>query len=239
MRNFLALKDLHNRGVTKLIENSRSVCENNLELITMNELIDILKTLEGTIMGQIDRFFDQQLLFATANITGKDVDTTENCLVSDNFNDETSGKYVDGMLHKRHESTSEKSSDSHKMNDRDPKDLHQEFKNLNASEVDLQKLRTYNQVKYNKAHQKGSVESEDKRGRRIGKETTRLLEEWLSLNNQDPYPSYEEKSLLCSKTGLSYKQVTNWFIHRRSKLVEPNKSKQNRYGLAGKIINRK
>ena len=45
-----------------------------------------------------------------------------------------------------------------------------------------------------------------------------MLEEWFGKNKKDPYPSFDEKMLLCGMTGLSFKQITNWFINRRSKL---------------------
>jgi hypothetical protein len=85
----------------------------------------------------------------------------------------------------------------------------------------------------------GRANAGERRGKRIGRESTRLLEEWLAINNQDPYPSYEEKVLLCTKTGLTYKQVTNWFIHRRSKLSDSNKPKNYRYGLTARLLSLK
>lgn len=52
---------------------------------------------------------------------------------------------------------------------------------------------------------------------RISKPSKFILEEWIKLNIEDPYPSHEQKLLLCNKTGVSYKQISNWFINRRSK----------------------
>ena len=67
VKNFLAIKDLHHQGITSLIQASRNMCERNVELITMNELIEVLKVLENNILEHIERFFQQQLLFANFN----------------------------------------------------------------------------------------------------------------------------------------------------------------------------
>lgn len=58
------------------------------------------------------------------------------------------------------------------------------------------------------------------RGKRIDRRSIKVLEDWLRRNQADPYPSFEEKKLLCINTGLKFKQVTNWFINRRSKIKE-------------------
>jgi hypothetical protein len=47
------------------------------------------------------------------------------------------------------------------------------------------------------------------------RKATPLLNEWLDLNKADPYPSREEKLALCKRTGLTYTQITNWFINKR------------------------
>lgn len=67
VKNFLAIKDLHHQGIASLIQASRNLCEKNVELITMNELIEVLNVLENNILEHIERFFQQQLLFANFN----------------------------------------------------------------------------------------------------------------------------------------------------------------------------
>lgn len=55
------------------------------------------------------------------------------------------------------------------------------------------------------------------KGRRIDKRSITVLKDWVEKNFHDPYPSLEEKQLLCKSTGLSHKQITSWFINMRSK----------------------
>ena len=45
-----------------------------------------------------------------------------------------------------------------------------------------------------------------------------ILEEWLDHNLLDPYPSNEEKKMLSKRTGLTYMQITNWFINKRVRI---------------------
>lgn len=54
--------------------------------------------------------------------------------------------------------------------------------------------------------------------KRIPGRSLKVLETWFSHNQDDPYPSLDEKRLLSASTGLSLKQITNWFINRRCKL---------------------
>jgi len=54
-----------------------------------------------------------------------------------------------------------------------------------------------------------------------------VLKQWLFENIQDPYPSNETKEELAKKTGLTFKQVHNWFINARGriwkKMVNPER----------------
>lgn len=54
--------------------------------------------------------------------------------------------------------------------------------------------------------------------KRIPSRSLKVLETWFEHNQDDPYPSLDEKKLLSASTGLSLKQITNWFINRRCKL---------------------
>lgn len=51
-----------------------------------------------------------------------------------------------------------------------------------------------------------------KRGK-LPKETTDYLKSWLHRHSEHPYPSEDEKKQLCSATGLSMSQVSNWMIN--------------------------
>lgn len=44
---------------------------------------------------------------------------------------------------------------------------------------------------------------------------TQMLREWFIDHLDDPYPFQEEKKFLASRTGLTQKQITNWFINQR------------------------
>ncbi|OIR57205.1 MAG: homeodomain-containing protein [Amphiamblys sp. WSBS2006] len=49
------------------------------------------------------------------------------------------------------------------------------------------------------------------------KESVRVLGEWYARNIDRPYPTKRIKTELCDRTGLAYKQVTEWFINRRKR----------------------
>ena len=44
-----------------------------------------------------------------------------------------------------------------------------------------------------------------------------ILDNWFIHNIDCPYPTNEDKALLANETGLSFSQVTNWFLNRRRK----------------------
>ncbi len=41
------------------------------------------------------------------------------------------------------------------------------------------------------------------------------LKEWLHVHMDNPYPSHHDKDLLCRETGLSRRQIQNWFTNAR------------------------
>jgi hypothetical protein len=45
-----------------------------------------------------------------------------------------------------------------------------------------------------------------------------ILQSWFDENIRRPYPSIEEKKVLCEQTGLTTKQLTDWFINARRRL---------------------
>ncbi|EPZ31455.1 hypothetical protein O9G_002924 [Rozella allomycis CSF55] len=50
-------------------------------------------------------------------------------------------------------------------------------------------------------------------------EITEVLWEWIDKHADYPFPTAEEKKLLCKKTGLTLVQLNNWMINaRRRKL---------------------
>ncbi|KAF8304757.1 hypothetical protein DL93DRAFT_2044897, partial [Clavulina sp. PMI_390] len=51
-----------------------------------------------------------------------------------------------------------------------------------------------------------------KRGN-LPREVTELLKAWILGHADNPYPTDEEKKMLCLQTGLTYTQVSNWMIN--------------------------
>ena len=45
------------------------------------------------------------------------------------------------------------------------------------------------------------------------------LKAWLREHLDDPYPNPHEKEQMMRETGLSYKQVTDWFVNARKRLL--------------------
>jgi hypothetical protein len=48
---------------------------------------------------------------------------------------------------------------------------------------------------------------------KLPKLTTEFLKDWLHKHAEHPYPSEDEKKRLCTATGLSMSQVSNWMIN--------------------------
>eukprot|EP00276_Gloeochaete_wittrockiana_P017777 CAMPEP_0184346196 /NCGR_PEP_ID=MMETSP1089-20130417/14496_1 /TAXON_ID=38269 ORGANISM="Gloeochaete wittrockiana, Strain SAG46.84" /NCGR_SAMPLE_ID=MMETSP1089 /ASSEMBLY_ACC=CAM_ASM_000445 /LENGTH=590 /DNA_ID=CAMNT_0026676777 /DNA_START=329 /DNA_END=2101 /DNA_ORIENTATION=- len=55
------------------------------------------------------------------------------------------------------------------------------------------------------------------------KEIISILKKWLATHWDNPYPSSEDKRILMAQTGLDKKQIINWFINARRRLVLPKK----------------
>ncbi|KAL8948328.1 MAG: hypothetical protein Q9222_005475 [Ikaeria aurantiellina] len=58
-----------------------------------------------------------------------------------------------------------------------------------------------------------------KRRGNLPKHTTDILRAWLHEHLDHAYPNEEQKAELIEKTGLSDKQVSNWFINARRRNV--------------------
>lgn len=50
--------------------------------------------------------------------------------------------------------------------------------------------------------------------------TSHVLQKWLLENFTEPYPSKLDKREMSLKSGLSMKQVNNWFINARERIVK-------------------
>ncbi|KAL7514854.1 hypothetical protein ACHAXN_012264 [Cyclotella atomus] len=56
---------------------------------------------------------------------------------------------------------------------------------------------------------------------------TQILNEWITANSFNPYPSQQEKIELMHSTGLSEKQLSDWFSKARKKMGLISKSQEN------------
>lgn len=60
-----------------------------------------------------------------------------------------------------------------------------------------------------------------KRRPNFPKSVTDVLEQWLGLHRQFPYPNPDDKRQLCEITGISLKQLNDWFINARRRKLNP------------------
>ncbi|KAL6716844.1 homeodomain superfamily [Lecanora helva] len=81
---------------------------------------------------------------------------------------------------------------------------------------------------YSGSYHHGSFqfESDDSSGqaprRRRGnlpRDTTDLLKQWFADHLGHPYPTEDEKQMLCRQTGLQMTQISNWFINARRRRI--------------------
>ncbi|PWN92476.1 hypothetical protein FA10DRAFT_93443 [Acaromyces ingoldii] len=70
----------------------------------------------------------------------------------------------------------------------------------------------------------GSPVAIPRRRGKLPKPVTDLLKSWLLEHASHPYPTEDEKRRLCSMTGLSISQVSNWFINARRRILVPQGS---------------
>merc|ERR1712059_32812 len=73
-----------------------------------------------------------------------------------------------------------------------------------------------------------SGEEDEKSGikMKLDKDSTRYLYAWLNKNLEDPYPTTEQTADLASESGLSVKQVDNWFHKKRRTIGVPEIEKE-------------
>jgi hypothetical protein len=65
-----------------------------------------------------------------------------------------------------------------------------------------------------------AVGTQTRRRGKLPKPVTEFLKKWLLAHTDHPYPTEDEKKWLCSETGLSMSQVSNWMINVcRSSLI--------------------
>ncbi|PRP89369.1 hypothetical protein PROFUN_01232 [Planoprotostelium fungivorum] len=59
------------------------------------------------------------------------------------------------------------------------------------------------------------------RGKSLPDDTTNVLKRWLYDHWSYPYPTDEDKSILCKQCGLTPIQLNNWFTNARRRLLKP------------------
>lgn len=60
-----------------------------------------------------------------------------------------------------------------------------------------------------------------KRRGNLPKDSVNYLRNWLDSHRFHPYPTEDEKLIMCRDTGLSNLQICNWFINARRRIL-PN-----------------
>ncbi|RGP60210.1 c2h2 type zinc finger domain-containing protein [Fusarium sporotrichioides] len=60
-----------------------------------------------------------------------------------------------------------------------------------------------------------------KKGTRLSRETQRVLRDWFNAHSDNPYPDDATKEAFQHLTGLSKKQLTNWFANARRRYETP------------------
>jgi len=63
--------------------------------------------------------------------------------------------------------------------------------------------------------------TQQRRRGKLPKPVTEFLKKWLLAHTDHPYPTEDEKKWLCSETGLSMSQVSNWMINVRVSSIYP------------------
>jgi hypothetical protein len=66
------------------------------------------------------------------------------------------------------------------------------------------------------------------RKRNLPPHATAALRKWLFEHTENPYPTEDEKQILMQQTNLNLKQVNNWFINARRRILKPGSD-----GLSG------
>lgn len=72
-----------------------------------------------------------------------------------------------------------------------------------------------------RAKAKKQQESVPRKRGKLPKHVTEILRKWLMEHAGHPYPSEDEKKMLCGITGLTLTQTSNWFINARRRILVP------------------
>jgi len=95
----------------------------------------------------------------------------------------------------------------------------------------------YESEETSSANESSQKDSSKKKGRnptcksKLPKKSTDILKNWFLQHIQNPYPCHEAKETLSRMTGLSRKQIQNWFTNTRKRFLEPLKKRMEKEGL--------
>jgi hypothetical protein len=67
-----------------------------------------------------------------------------------------------------------------------------------------------------------------KRRGHLPETATNSLKKWLFDHEMHPYPTEEEKAVLCTATNLSMTQINNWFTNARRRILKKGKNQTKR-----------
>lgn len=66
---------------------------------------------------------------------------------------------------------------------------------------------------------------------------TKPLKQWLCKNRHNPYPSKQDKEILCNLSNMSHTQVSNWFANARRRLKSTVKGEEFSWASRVKLYN--
>ena len=55
----------------------------------------------------------------------------------------------------------------------------------------------------------------------LSKRNTEILREWLLVHADNPFPTDNEKDVLCLRTGLTLSKLNTWFVNSRRRILAP------------------
>ncbi len=69
------------------------------------------------------------------------------------------------------------------------------------------------------ATQYGSLDISKKRRSKLPESAIVMLKNWILDHREHPYPTEEEKAVMCQQTGLTMNQINNWFTNARRRFL--------------------
>ena len=73
---------------------------------------------------------------------------------------------------------------------------------------------------------KGIGKKKSKHNIALPKESIAVMKAWLYAHVDNPYPTQADKDLMSEETGLTVKQINNWFINARRRYLAGDKKRR-------------